>query len=114
MANCHTYQGIVGIQESNLYIYSDRRRYRKYDAIVPIMQDDLPVDVLGVPVCVQCAGNVQAPSIAGFIVSEEPVPPADDGEHLIIYMVPSVGAALAERCMPGYAASVCATCEKSR
>ena len=27
-----------------------------------------------------------------FIVSEEPVPPADDGGHLIIYIVPSVEA----------------------
>lgn len=38
-----------------------------------------------VPVCAQCAGNVRAQNVAGFIVPEELVPPADNGsKHLII------------------------------
>jgi len=29
------------------------------------------------------AGNVRERTIGGFVVPEEPVPPADDGEHMI-------------------------------
>ncbi|KIM66490.1 hypothetical protein SCLCIDRAFT_1211231 [Scleroderma citrinum Foug A] len=50
---------------------------------------------------------------AAFVVPEEPVPPADDGEHLIVWFW-VLRLALAERCMPGCVVSVCATCTKSR
>ncbi|KIM61320.1 hypothetical protein SCLCIDRAFT_908452 [Scleroderma citrinum Foug A] len=38
----------------------------------------------GVPVRVQCAENMRAKSAAWFVVLEETVSPADDGEHLIV------------------------------
>ena len=38
---------------------------------------------------------------------EEPVPPADDHEDLIIFRVSRLG--LTERCVPGSVVSVCAT-----
>ena len=38
----------------------------------------------GAPVRAQYAGNVRAQSIAGFVVPEESMPPADDSEHLVV------------------------------
>ncbi|KIM50840.1 hypothetical protein SCLCIDRAFT_33946 [Scleroderma citrinum Foug A] len=46
MGSFCTYQGIVGIHTSEPYIYSDKRRYWKHDAVVPVVQTDVPVDVL--------------------------------------------------------------------
>ena len=56
-----THQGIVGVHRSELYVYSG---YWKHDAVVPIMQDDLPVDVLTLT-----AESLQ-PQVIAFIVSE--------------------------------------------
>jgi len=45
MGSFCAYQGIVGIHTSEPYIYSDCR-YCKHGTILPVMQTDLPVDVL--------------------------------------------------------------------
>ena len=70
---------------------------------------NLPTRRHGVPL------RWESASIAGFLVPEEPVLPADDGEHLIVKFRVS-RLSLAERCMPGQpgcAVSVCATCTKN-
>ncbi|KIM54011.1 hypothetical protein SCLCIDRAFT_11422 [Scleroderma citrinum Foug A] len=46
MGSFCAYQGIVGIHTSEPYIYSDKHRYWKRDAVVPVVQTDVPVDVL--------------------------------------------------------------------
>ena len=47
----------------------------------------------------------------GFAVHEELVLPAGDGGHLVVWFRVS-RLSLAERCIPGCAVSVCATCKE--
>jgi len=46
MVSFCTYQGVVGIHDTEPYIYSDKRHYWRHKAIVPLSYTDLPVDVL--------------------------------------------------------------------